>query len=119
MALWRVVCVKRALVHRPTLHTHIVGVGTGDRTDWADMRWTLDQVLTAMDEGDIFYTQSETTGRIRLIAKYVCPHCQRTHIRSAESSVLDSDLDDLRSCIYDGEGHDIRSVKDGSHASSL
>ena len=82
---------------------HITGVGTGDRADWADMRWTLREVLTAMEEGDTFYTQSETTGRITLVEPYECPPCGSTCIRSSEGSVSDNDLDDMRNCIYEME----------------
>jgi hypothetical protein len=64
MESWRVVCVKLGTVNHPQPHTHIIGVGTGDRADWADMRWTIPQVLEAMMEGDVFYTRSETTGRV-------------------------------------------------------
>jgi hypothetical protein len=64
MASWRVVCVKRETVNQPKPHIHITGVGTGDRANWADMRWALREVLAAMDEEDTFYTQSETTVHI-------------------------------------------------------
>jgi len=49
VASWRVLCVKRGAVMHPYPHAHVTGVGTGDRSDWADMRWTLDQVIAAMD----------------------------------------------------------------------
>ncbi|MCS7222543.1 MAG: hypothetical protein RML36_14855 [Anaerolineae bacterium] len=100
MVLWRVVCVKRMRIRRPVPHIHIAGVGTGDRADWADMRWTLGQVLRAMDDGEVFYTQDDATGQIRLIERYLCPHCQRIYIRSAEG-IPEANLDDLRSCIYE------------------
>jgi len=100
MASWCVVCVKRGTIAYPQPHIHIIGVGTGDRTDWADMRWTLGQVLTAMDEGDTFYTQGETTGEIRPVEKYECPLCDETCIRFSEGHASDSSLEDMRNCIY-------------------
>jgi len=103
MASWRVVCVKRGTISHPKPHTHITGVGTGDRADWADMRWTLREVLTAMDEGDSFYTESETTGRITPVETYECAQCGGTCIRSSEDAVPDNNLDDVRNCIYEAE----------------
>ena len=104
MASWRFVCTKREAISHPVPHTHIVEVGTGERADWADMRWALCQVLTAKDEGDTFHTQSETTGQVTAVEKHRCPDCDRTHIRSASGSTRDSDLNNLRNCIYGSEG---------------
>jgi hypothetical protein len=103
MESWRVVCVKLGAVNHPTPHTHIIGVGTGDRADWADMRWTFPQVLEAMMEGDVFYTRSETTGRVTPLVTYKCPRCGSTCIRSLEGSVSDNDLDGMRNCVYEME----------------
>lgn len=75
----RIVCTKRAIIADPTPHPHIVGVGTGERHDWADMRWRLDQVLAAMEEGDVFYTQS-AGGDTAEIETYVCPRCGDVYI---------------------------------------
>jgi hypothetical protein len=101
MARWRVVCVKRRTVNHSHPHVHIVGVGTGDRADWADMRWTLEQVIMAMDEGDTFYTQGEPTAHISPVEKAPCPLCDRPCIRYQEGHMTDSSLDDMRECIYD------------------
>ena len=57
MASWRIVCVKRGTANQPP-HTHITGVGTGDRADWADMRWTLEKVVKAMAENVLTAFQS-------------------------------------------------------------
>ena len=100
MASWRIVCVKREVISHPEPHSHVIGVGTGDRADWADLRWTLRQVLTAMDEGDAFYTQSQTSGEIIYVEGYRCRQCGGTHVRSAIGSPSDSDLDSIRDCIY-------------------
>lgn len=103
MESWRVVCVKLGTIHHPKPHTHIIGVGTGDRADWADMRWTFPQMLEAMVEGDIFYTRSETTGRITPLVTCKCPRCGSTCIRSLEASVPDDGLDEMRNCVYEME----------------
>ena len=84
MASWRVVCVKRWTVSYPERHSHIVGVGTGDRADWADVRWSLDQVLIARDQGDTFFAQSEANGPAVPIERYICSVCERPQIRSVE-----------------------------------
>lgn len=102
MASWRIVCAKREIISYPEPHPHVIGVGTGDRADWADMRWKLNQVLSAMDEGDAFYTQDETSGEITYIERYSCPHCGRTCIRPADGSPSDGDLGSMRDCIYQG-----------------
>lgn len=100
MASWRVVCVKKETVNRPIRHSHIMSIGTGDRVDWADMRWRLDEVLNAMGEGDTFYTQDDATGQVAPVEKHKCPHCHRTILRSVDGATPSNNLDDLRSCIY-------------------
>jgi hypothetical protein len=99
MAAWRIVCTKQSQVEQPTPHRHIVGVGTGDRPDWADMRWSLDQVLAVLEEGDVFYTQDAATGQVTLVEQGVCPYCHKTLLRSAQPAGPDP-LDGLRSCSY-------------------
>jgi hypothetical protein len=102
MASWRIVCVKRGTVYHPP-HTHITSIGTGEQANWADMRWTLEQVLEAMADRDTFYTQSEATDKITPVETYECPHCGATHLRSAEGSVADNDLGGMRNCIFKTE----------------
>ena len=58
-------------------------------------------MLTAMDEGDTFFTQSEDTGEAVPIERYVCPLCNGRHVRSSEVDASDSELDDMRDCIYE------------------
>ena len=102
MASWRIVCAKRGMISHPEPHPHVIGVGTGDRADWADMRWTLHQVISAMDEGDAYYTEDETSREITYIERYRCSICGRTCIRPADGSLSDSDLGSIRDCIYQG-----------------
>jgi transposase-like protein len=56
-----------------------------------------------MIEGDVFYTRSETTGRVAPLVTYKCPQCGSTCLRSLEGSVSDDNLDEMRHCVYDVE----------------
>lgn len=98
MARYRIVCTEQEPVTEPTTHAHIVAVGTGTDPDKADKRWTLNEVLTGMDQGDVFYTEGVTSGKIALVEKYVCSLCRRTWIRSTADAVKDNNLDSLRRC---------------------
>lgn len=100
MSQYRIVCTDQEPITQPTTHAHIVAVGTGSDPNKADTRWTLDEVLTAMDKGDVFYTQGETSGKIARVEKYVCSLCYRTWIRSTPDAVKDNNLDFLRRCSW-------------------
>jgi len=95
---YRIVCTEQEPAWLPTYHAHIVAVGTGNGN--ANLRWTLDQVLMAMDRGDTFYTQGEQSGRIANVVKYICSRCHRTYIRSTPDAVYDNNLDNLRVCSW-------------------
>ena len=73
MARYRIVCTEQEPVTEPTTHAHIVAVGTGTDPDKADKRWTLNEVLTAMDKADTFYTQGQTSGRVAEVEKIRLP----------------------------------------------
>jgi hypothetical protein len=96
---YHIVCTDQEPVYLPTTHAHIVAVGTGNNGA-ANIRWTLDQVLVAMDRGDVFYTQSPTTGKVAYVHKYQCADCRRTYIRSTPDAVYDNNLDNLRRCAW-------------------
>lgn len=100
MASYRIVCTEQEPVGQPTTHAHIVAVGTGPDPGAASNRWTLAEVLTAMDAADTFYTQSPSTGAIAQVEKYTCLKCNRTYIRSTPDAVRDNNLDSLRSCSW-------------------
>lgn len=100
MAYYRIVCTEQEPADQPTTHAHIVAVGIGTDPDQADQRWTLDQVLAAMDRGDAFYTQGKNSGKIAWVEKYVCTRCGRTYIRSTPDAVADNNLDYLRRCSW-------------------
>ncbi len=88
------------MIPLPEPHIHVTGVGTGERPDWADLRWELAQVLEAMEEGDIFTIQTETSGRVTPIESALCPHCRQTIIRATEGREGGGALEALRECIY-------------------
>src|SRR5258708_3292223 len=98
MSRYRIVCTEQEPVSEPTTHAHIVRVGTGTDPDKADKRWTLSEVLAAMDRGDSFYTQGEETGKVAETEKYICTQCSKTWIRSTPDAVKDNNLDSLRRC---------------------
>jgi len=98
MAQYRIVCTNQEPVNYPHSHAHIVAVGTGNDPNKADQKWSLDQVLAAMDRGDKFYTRGERSERVAGVEKYNCTYCRRTYIRSTPDAVQDNNLDNLRRC---------------------
>lgn len=100
MVNYRIVCTEQQPFYQPTTHAHIVAVGTGNNPAQADERWTLDQVLGAMDRGHTFYTKGVYSGKVAGVHKYVCRLCRRTYIRSNADVVRDNNLDSLRKCIW-------------------
>lgn len=98
MANYRIVCTTQAPAGAPPSHQHIVMVGTGSEPNHWTNKWTVDQVVAAMDRGDQFYTKGETSGKIALVEKFWCSHCRRYHIRSHKDAVRDNNLDNLRRC---------------------
>ncbi len=95
---YRIVCTNHEAVNGSTTHTHIVDVGTGGDPNKADRRWTVDEVLTAMRLGDVFYTRGETSGKVALVEPFDCSLCRRTYIRSKPDAVHDNNLNSLRVC---------------------
>ncbi len=100
MAEWRIVCIKKKIIERPESHLHISNVGTGERPDWADMRWDLDQVFQALYMGDTFSVHNMADGRIIPIEKYTCPICGQLDIRMFGEGGAEYRLVNLRECIY-------------------
>ena len=98
MAEYRIICTNQEPVAQPNDRAHIVAVGTGTTPDKYDTYWTLDQVLTAMDRGHIFYTRGRNSDKVARVEKYVCGRCSRTHIRSSPDAVQDNNLDNLPNC---------------------
>lgn len=100
MANYRIVCTEQQPYGNPPTHAHIVAVGTGEDSSSASHRWTLREVLEAMDRGDVFFTRGERSGRVALVVKYLCSRCLGYHIKSAPDAVADNNLDSLRYCAW-------------------
>jgi hypothetical protein len=98
VATYRIVCTEQVPVNEPNRRAHIVAVGTGTDPTRYTRRWSLDEVLTAMDRGDRFYTQGVQSGKVANVEKYVCQNCRRVFIRSTADAVADNNLDNLRRC---------------------
>ena len=98
MASYRIICTDQVPVTEPNRTAHIVAVGTGTDPGRYNRRWALDEVLSAMDGGDRFYTQGVQSGRVANVEKYTCVNCRRTFIRSTADAVADNNLDNLPRC---------------------
>lgn len=98
MASHRIVCTDQEPVTAPRTHQHIVAVGVGTDPDKADARWTLNEVLEALDRGDSFYTKGVKSGKIAYVEAVYCGVCNRRIIRSKPDAVADNNLDNLRDC---------------------
>jgi hypothetical protein len=100
MAQHQIVCTEQEPVTAPRSHAHIVAVGTGIDRARATTRWTLSQVISAIDEGQAFYTVSPSTGKTALVLKVACGVCRHYIIRSHADAVHDNNLDNLRTCRF-------------------
>ena len=98
MAQFRIICTNQVPVTEPTTHAHIVAVGTGSSPEQYDRKWTLAEVLAAIDRGDVFYTVGPTSEKVAIVQKFPCPACHHTTIRSAPDAVYDNNLDSLPRC---------------------
>lgn len=98
MTNYRIICTTQEPIGQPTSHAHIVAVGTGATAQQYTQRWTLAQVIAAMDRGDTFYTRGESSGREARVEKYTCTKCWQTWIRSTADAVQDNNLDNLPRC---------------------
>ena len=98
MATYRIVCTDQEPSGHSKQHVHIVAVGIGDDPSKVQRKWTLDEVLSAIDRGDLFYTKGMNTGKVAIVEKYTCVPCRRVHIRSVADKVTDNDLNRMRRC---------------------
>jgi hypothetical protein len=94
----RIVCTVQEPYDQPTTHAHIVSVGIGSDPDKASDSWTLRRVLDAMANGDQFYTQGVSSGKVARVQAVACSVCRHTIIRSSADAVYDNNLDSLRRC---------------------
>ena len=102
MATYRIVCTDRQPSGHSNQRAHIVAVGAGDDQNKAQRKWTLDEVLRAIDRGDLFYTKGVNTGKVALVETYTCATCRRVYIRSVADKVADNNLDSIRPCSGSG-----------------
>jgi hypothetical protein len=98
MATYRIVCTDQEPSGHSDQHAHTVAVGVGDDPDTAQRKWALDEVLRAIDRGDVFYTKGANTGKLAIVVRYTCAPCRRFDIRSAADRVPDNDLNRIRRC---------------------
>lgn len=101
MTTYRIVCTEQLPISQPPSHAHIVAVGIGTNPNAATQKMTLAEVLSAIDQGHIFYTQGIQSGKTARVEKFVCPHCRKYHIRSTPDAVPDNNLDSLRYCNWE------------------
>lgn len=96
MSQFQIVCTERLGAHRHITH---VGTGSGGR---AANRWTVQQVRTALEGGDTFYTVSPSTGRIAYVEAYDAYSNGQViqTLRSSPDAVSDNNLDNLRVCEF-------------------
>lgn len=100
MSSYRIVCTVQEPADKPPSHQHIVAVGTGTDPNYWQSRWSLQQVLDAMDSGDTFYTVGVQSGKRAEVEKYWCGRCSRWFIRSHADAVKDNNLDNLPRCNF-------------------
>jgi len=98
MARYRIICTTQEPPQAPNDRAHVVAVGTGSFASTYDTYWMLDEVLTAMDSGEEFYTYGERSRKMAAVVRYQCQWCSRTHIQSSPDAIEDNNLDSLPSC---------------------
>lgn len=98
MTQHRIVCTEQQPCGKSPSKAHIVAVGIGDKAEAASFRRTLAEVISAMKQGDGFYTVGEVSKKTAKVDKYQCPHCGGEHIRTVGDVVKDNNLDSLRFC---------------------
>ncbi len=101
MADYRIVCTEQVPAGAHPTTGKIVAVGTSSTgSATAEQRWTVDEVVGALDAGHHFYVYGLESQEAALVIKYWCRPCGVWHIRSAPDAVLDNNLDSLRFCSW-------------------
>ena len=98
MADFRIVCTDQVPATAHPRNAKIVTVGTGRDPDRADRRWSVPEVIAAIDGGDRFYTRGKASGIVAWVEKYWCASCGAWHIRTGADATTDNNLDSLRAC---------------------
>jgi hypothetical protein len=70
---YEVACVELDARHRPS-HPHVTFIETRD-PDGGRTRWSHEQVLAAMRQGERFVMADGSDGTPALIEPGLCPHC--------------------------------------------
>lgn len=102
MASYRVVCAEQVPSRAHPLNGKIVAVGSNDSGGGqATGRWTVPEVVSALDAGHVFYTYGEQSRETARVIKYWCTACGgEWHIKSSPDAVPDNNLDSLRLCAW-------------------
>lgn len=97
MTTYRIICTNQLPVNEPTLHAHIVAVGTGtDPDEPPDRKWTLEEAIAAIDGGDDFYV--EVDGKRVDVEVVDCPSCDHRILRTEADDSTANNLDSLPIC---------------------
>ena len=110
-----IVCADHTETHGHSSHHHITSVGTGSHVAGMTKRWSLKEVLAALDHGDVFYTEGETSKRVAEVEKYHCHVCGGLHIRTKPDHAHDNNLDSLKHCPVRRDRDDCQSQPDRRH----
>lgn len=95
---YRIVCTAQEPAWEDHEHAAIKEVGTGTEPKKATRRWTVQEVVSAIDDNHTFYTKGTRTGQEAEVNKVRCTKCGAYRIRSAPDATEDNNLDSLRRC---------------------
>jgi len=98
MGYHRIVCTNQEPAGQAPTHAHIVAVGIGITSTAFDRRMTSQEVMHAMDRGEVFFTKGEQSGKVAIIQKVYCHACHGPIIRTTPDAVHDNNLDSMPYC---------------------
>lgn len=94
----RVVCARQEPLAIPHEDPHIVLIGTGPDARRYQRTWTIPEVYAALQKGDLFYTESPSTGARASVGRWECRQCQRSTLRASPGAEKDGRLENLPRC---------------------
>jgi hypothetical protein len=94
----RIICIVESTAPAPVPHPHIIGVGTESAPGNPTRRWTLREVLDAIQGGDQFYTRGAVSQKAASVVPTVCSRCGQPQIESGAGFVPDNEVAHLRLC---------------------
>lgn len=62
-------------------------------------RWTVEQVVAAIEEGHTFSTKGVRTGAMAGVGRVRCARCETDRLRSDAGATTDNNLDALPVCL--------------------